>query len=144
MTGFLFKDILQHHTILEERLVLVVPSYWTFNSTDFLHTVLKNFNVPTRAIIDETNAIACYYNAFRSHTLKNQSRHILFIDLGGFSTKFSAFNFSTNEIQTLATKLFMNGLNLLEGFICLRSMQKRKVFQSTKRNEFSLIPILMI
>jgi hypothetical protein len=71
-----------------------IPSYWTREQLHAVSHACRIFDIPLGALVTDAQAVSTLYATTRLSRFRNAPRHVLFVDVGGVSTKVFAANFT--------------------------------------------------
>lgn len=90
-------------------LAIVVPHYWTPEQKYIVTSTCSFFRIPLSFLLEDNDAIGIHYAATRSNRFRNSrnissSYNVLFVDIGGTTTKVYGFHFYINNDNAIASE----------------------------------------
>ena len=81
-----------------------VPSYWTHQMKMELASIIRVADIPFNGLIEDKTAVANHYAVINHKKFVNQSRNVLFVDVGATSVKAYGYIFNTNGTHSFANE----------------------------------------
>lgn len=90
-------------------ITFVIPHYWTPEQKYIVTSVCNMFRIPLGYLIEDIDAIGIHYAATRSNRFRNSknistSYNVLFVDIGGTTTKVYGFHFYIDSDKAIASE----------------------------------------
>lgn len=87
---------------------------------------LQLFNIHDQILLDDTYSLACYYHSNRNVRFQQEPRSVVFVDIGGYSTKISGFYFQHFPNGTIANETIYEWTESFGGFLLAKVISEKK------------------
>lgn len=88
---------------------IVIPHYWTPEQRYVISTVCHFYRIPLSFLLEDNDVIGVQYSATRAHRFKDSrgisdARNVLFVDIGGTTSKAYGFHFYIDGDKAVASE----------------------------------------